>query len=162
MEMNRPSIYAAFGDKRALYLETLKRYWAAARAAIAEGLADGGTIAAGLRRMYARAIDIYVSGDHGPRGCYAIGTAVTGAMVDPEVRGFLLDGTRESDAAFVQILAAARRRGELADDVDPAALAPVASATIHTLAIRARAGATRAELDAIADGAIETLFGRRG
>src|SRR6516162_6182995 len=36
--MNRPSLYAAFGDKRALYLHALDRYWQLAFAAMDEAL----------------------------------------------------------------------------------------------------------------------------
>jgi TetR/AcrR family transcriptional regulator, copper-responsive repressor len=37
--MNRPSIYAAFGNKRALYLNALKTYWEGGYAAMRDALA---------------------------------------------------------------------------------------------------------------------------
>src|SRR5919202_5869099 len=43
-EMNRPSLYLAFGDKRALYRRTLDRYREFARAALAEALSPEGTL----------------------------------------------------------------------------------------------------------------------
>jgi hypothetical protein len=75
-----------------------------------------------------------------------IGTAVTEAVEDPEIRNSLAAGLRTIDADFEARLRTARERGELKDDADPAALAVLASATMHTIAIRARAGAPRAEL----------------
>jgi len=48
-------------------------------------------------------------------------------------------------------------RGELRDDADPAALAVLASATLHTIAIRARAGVPRAELREIARKAVSVI-----
>jgi AcrR family transcriptional regulator len=57
--MNRPSLYAAFGDKKALYLETLGRYRAAGREAMDKALAYDRKLAEGLRRVYAAALDMY-------------------------------------------------------------------------------------------------------
>ena len=39
--MNRPSLNAAFGDKRALYLKTLRSYWDAKFVAMNEALGAG-------------------------------------------------------------------------------------------------------------------------
>ena len=51
--MNPPSLYAAFGNKHALYLEALARYWqislAATREALAERPSLGRSADAGLR-----------------------------------------------------------------------------------------------------------------
>jgi TetR/AcrR family transcriptional regulator, copper-responsive repressor len=54
----------------------------------------------------------------------------------------------------------ARDSAELSSDADPAALAVLASATLHTVAIRARAGIPRAELRAIARKAVSVICGR--
>ena len=48
-------------------------------------------------------------------------------------------------------------RGELPEGTDPASLAHLASATIHTIAIRARARVPRRELEAIVKGALDVL-----
>ena len=61
--MKRPSLAAAFGDKRAIYLRTLERYRDKSRAQAKELLAESAGLEAFLNRFYAAAIDIYVSGD---------------------------------------------------------------------------------------------------
>jgi hypothetical protein len=43
---------------------------------------------------------------------------------------------------------------------DPLVLSQLASATIHTIAIRARAGVSRRELEAIVRGAIDVMLGK--
>jgi hypothetical protein len=96
------------------------------------------------------ALSIYFSGDGRPGGCLVIGTALTEAVEDPEIQDSLAAGLRTIDADFEARLRTARERGELKDDADPAALAVLASATVHTIAIRARACASRAELREIA------------
>ena len=55
----------------------------------------------------------------------------------------------------------AQERGELAASADPQVLAQLASATIHTIAIRARAQLPRKELEAIVNGAVDVMCGTK-
>jgi len=112
-----------------------------------------------LKRFYDAALDIYLAGEGGARGCYSIGTAATEATVDPNVRAFLADSTRNTDAFLKSRIDKARERGEIAQDADTTALAYLATATMHTIAIRSRAGLAREELDAIVDAAIAVICG---
>ena len=82
--MNRPSLYAAFGDKRDLYLKTLEHYRDEWRALARAALADDPPLRVFLKRFYDKALDLYL--EDGPRGCYSIGTAATVAAVDDQVR----------------------------------------------------------------------------
>jgi AcrR family transcriptional regulator len=157
--MNRPSLYAAFGDKRALYLSTLERYRDEAREGMREALAPDRPLAEALRRVYQKALSLYFSGDGAPRGCFLIGTAATEAVGDPAVRAALGGSLRMIDDAFEVRLRQARDEGELPSDADPAALARLASAVLHTLALRSRAGDSRAALEATADAAIALICG---
>jgi AcrR family transcriptional regulator len=157
--MNRPSLYGAFGDKRQLYLETIGRYRAFARAALADALAPGPSLAASLRQVYSRAIPLYLAGDNGQRGCFLIGTAATEAVLDRATRVALSDGLKEIDAAFEARFQRARETGEIAKDADPRALGRLASAVLHTLALRARAGEGRAPLERIAEDGVRLLAG---
>jgi AcrR family transcriptional regulator len=155
--MNRPSLYAAFGDKHALYLRALAAYWDAGRAGMADALAPDRPLREGLGRVYALALDLYFPPNGPPRGCFLIGTATTEAMRDADVRATLADALREIDAAFEARLRLAQGRGELTAAADPWTLAMLAAATLHTLALRSRAGASRAELEKLADGAVTLI-----
>src|ERR1700690_2615544 len=67
--MNRPSLYAAFGDKHTLYLKALEGYWQLSLVAMREALADGDqTLAEALMRAYDGQLSIYFSDDGLPRG----------------------------------------------------------------------------------------------
>ena len=157
--MNRPSLYAAFGDKRALYLEALAHYWQLAFADMRAALAEDLPLDEALMRIYDGALSIYFSGDGGPRGCFVIGTAVTEAVEDAEIRQSLAAGFQTFDTDFERRLRTAIERGELKKDADPAALAVIATATMHTIAIRARTGAPRDDLRALARKAIGVICG---
>src|SRR5450631_2196575 len=155
--MNRPSLYGAFGDKRELYLKSYARYRADARAAMIDIFRDEQPIRKRLERIYAVALDIYLSGEAGPRGCFTVMTAASEAVSDPEIRAMVLEGFSELDRAFAVCFRLAKENGELPATADPQILAQLASATIHTIAIRARAQVPRKELEAIVKGAIEVM-----
>jgi TetR/AcrR family transcriptional regulator, copper-responsive repressor len=159
--MNPPSIYAAFGNKHALYLEALKEYWDVSLAATREALAEDVPLSESLMRAYEAALSIYFSGKGNPRGCFVIGTAVTETVDDPDIRKSVASGLRAIDADFEARLRIARDNGELTTDADLEALAVLASATMQTIAIRARAGASRAELREIARKAVGVICGHK-
>jgi AcrR family transcriptional regulator len=155
--MNRPSLYSAFGDKRELYIKSYQRYRADARAAMIDIFRDQMPIRQRLERIYAMALDIYLSGEAGPRGCFTVMTAASEAVADPDIRKLVLEGFFELDRAFAACFRLAKENGELPGSADPEVLAQLASATIHTIAIRARAQVPRKELEAIVKGALDVM-----
>jgi AcrR family transcriptional regulator len=124
--MNRPSLYGAFGDKRALYIQAYRHYRRRVREAFRPMFFGDVPLRDKLRRILAAAVDLYSSGEAGPRGCFTVLTTSSDAIADAEIRVLL---------------------GRLA------------AATLHTLSIRARAGAPRAALDLIVEDAVETICG---
>jgi TetR/AcrR family transcriptional regulator, copper-responsive repressor len=85
-------------------------------------------------------------------------TAASEAVFDPEIRAMVLEGISAMDKMFAACFRLATERGELPATSDPATLAQLASATIHTIAIRARAQVPRKELEAIVKGAIDLML----
>jgi TetR/AcrR family transcriptional regulator, copper-responsive repressor len=155
--MNRPSLYGAFGDKRELYIKSYMRYREDSRAAMADIFKTPAPVRERLARLFAVALDIYLSGEEGPRGCFTVMTAASDAIADPQIRGIVLEGLQELDKAFAFCFRTAVENGELPKTADPKVLAHLASATVHTLAIRARARVPRQELEAIVRGAIDVM-----
>ncbi len=158
--MNRPSLYAAFGDKQALYLKALQHYWHLASVGMREALRDNVPLEDALTCVYDKALSMYFAGEGRPRGCFAIGTATTEAVEDPVIRDSLAKGLQRLDKAFESRIRTAQARGELSADADPVALGMLASATLHTLAIRARSGTPRAELKRLAHSAVAVISSR--
>ena len=156
--MNRPSLYGAFGDKRELYIKSYARYRADARAAMLDIFREEMPIRKRLQRIYAVALDIYLSGETGPRGCFTVMTAASEAVADPEIRAMVLEGFSELDKAFAVCFRRGQEKGELPESADPFVLAQLTSSTIHTIAIRARARVPRKDLEAIVNGAIDVML----
>ena len=112
-----------------------------------------------LLGIYAIALDMYLSGKDGPRGCFTVMTATSEAVFDPSIRALVMTGLVETDRFFARIFRRAQERGELAASANPQVLALLASGTLHTIAVRARAQVPRAELDAIVNGAVDVMCG---
>ena len=159
--MNRPSLYGAFGDKRELYIKSYQRYREEARASMVEIFRQEMPVRRRLERIFASALNIYLSGETGPRGCFTVVTAASEAVGDPDIRAMVLDGLNELDKAFASCFRRAKEKGELPDGADPAVLAQLASATVHSIAIRSRARVSRKDLEAIVKGAIDVMVGAR-
>ena len=157
--VNRPSLRAAFGDKHAIYLRALDDYWERKFATMREALGGDQALEAALMRVYDAALSIYFSGGGRARGCFVVGTAVTEAVDDPEIRGSITEGFSRLDADFEARLRSALEAGELKKGADPEALAMLASATMHSIAIRARAGASRNDLRKLALKAVHVICG---
>lgn len=155
--LNRPSLYAAFGDKHALYLAALERSGREAAAALGQALAGEAPLRQVLTLIFDAAVDIYSRGEAGQRGCFLVGTAVTQAVDDPVARDVLAGYVAGTDRLFRTRFEA--DRDQLAPGATPAAAAAIASATLHTLAVRARTGAGAAELRAIGAGAVDLICG---
>ena len=157
--MNRPSLYGAFGDKRELYIKSYEAYRDRARQRMGEVFGVDLPLREMLERIYSIALDMYLSGKDGPRGCFTVMTATSEAVFDPAIREMVITGLVETDRFFARIFRRAQERGELPASADPQVLAQLASATLHTIAVRARALVPRAELDAIVKGALDVMCG---
>lgn len=155
--MNRPSLYGAFGDKRALYIRSYQRYRDDYTAKVIALFKADIDIRERLRRFYMAALDIYTTGADDPRGCFAVMTVASDAIADPEIRALMVESFKELDDAFAWCFRTAITRGELPDTANVAVLAKMASALLNLSSIRARAGVPRHELEATVEGAIDQL-----
>jgi len=161
--LNRPSLYGAFGDKRALYLQAYRQYRKRVNETFAPMFAARAPLRAKFRRILIAALQLYLSGEEGPRGCFTVLTTSSDAVADPEIRSLVAEAIDNTDRAFGRLFADARAAGELPVGTDPRSLARLASATIHTLSIRARARIPKAEILPIIDDAVRTICGpKRG
>jgi AcrR family transcriptional regulator len=159
MGMNRPSLYGAFGDKEQLYLKTLERYRDDSLAAMRDALDPSRPLRQGLEIVYAKAIATYPGETAPARGCLLIGTAATEAPSHPAIRDLLRESLRAFDREIEQRLQLAVKTGEIDSGSDPASLALAASAIMHSLAVRARAGEPRRSLETLAHAGLELICG---
>lgn len=156
-DMNRPSMYAAFGDKRTLYRKTLDSYITTAQQHMARIFDSQASFAAGLAAFFTAALAWYLPEGQAPRGCYLIATAATECMLDEDVKRRTQAGLDSFDALILERIQHAQAGGELSATADASALATMVLGITHTLALRARAGVARAALEKIIAGAVRTI-----
>jgi AcrR family transcriptional regulator len=158
MGMNRPSIYAAFGNKDAVYAAAIDRYVATIGQRYVEALRGGRGLAAELTALYDAVIDT-VTGKYGPCGCIVACTLPAEAEVSPHAREQLARVMADVDGAIAARIVAARKAGELPADASVRDLAVLAGSGLLALSIRGRSGTGRRELKRLAQSFVASVTG---
>ncbi|EKS35328.1 TetR/AcrR family transcriptional regulator [Afipia clevelandensis] len=159
MGINRPSLYGTFGDKRELFLKAYERYRAEMAAKFAHAFDPKLTLRQMLEAIYATALDVYLAGDKGPRGCFTVMTATSEAMADPEIRPLVQKALGSTQRTLAKRFQAAVESGELPPGANVQVLSQIAASTVEALAIRSRARLPRPELEALARGTVDLICG---
>jgi AcrR family transcriptional regulator len=148
MGINRPSLYAAFGNKQSLFKKALDRYAAGPACYVTHAL-EAPTARAVFEQLLSGAIDLLTCPDN-PRGCLAVqGALACGDDAQPARRD-LVSLRAAAETALKQRLTRARTAGDLPKGANPADLARYAATVLHGLAIQAASGATRPQLRRVA------------
>ena len=159
--LHKPSLYGAFGDKKALYLAALDNYLAEVRAEFAAAFAVP-KLFDSLYQVSECSIDKYLRGKNDGTGCFMMSTAVPEAAQDPEIGKVVRDSMESLERAFVRRFEKAIADGEIQATMDPKVLTMILVANHYEMSGRARAGYSRAELRVMADRAqdlVKTLVG---
>lgn len=148
MDIGAPSLYAAFGDKRSLFEEVVREYGVRYGSFGDRALAEEPTAHAAVARMLREAASEYTDPAH-PHGCLIVHAATNCST--PEVEESLRQRRNANIAAIRSRVEADVAIGALPADVDAAALARHAGAMIQGMSQQARDGASREELEALAE-----------
>ena len=157
-KLNRPSLYAAFGDKEQLYLHTLNRYGMQSVAAMETIFARKVPLEQRLGQVYRAAIGLYTAPPTSP-GCMIVNTAAVEAPTHPKIAAAARKLLAEIEAAFERAFECAVAEKEIAAAPTPATRARLAGGIFDTLAVRARLGANAGELKSFALSMIPALCG---
>lgn len=161
MGINSPSLYAAFGSKEALYREATALYEDGDGAALLEAFAAAPTAHAAIETYLMRSARLFTRPGK-PAGCMVVLSVVHGAGTSPETGRELREARAEMQGALEARLREAIARGELPASCDPAAIASFYVTVQQGMSIRARDGATRAELETVAQAAMAAWSGLTG
>jgi AcrR family transcriptional regulator len=145
--ISKPSLYAAFGDKQALFRAALERYAAgpAGYVAVALGKPTAREVAEHLLRG---AADLQAS-SRNPGGCLTVnGGIACGDEAEP-VRQALNTHRTAGVALLRRRFEQAKAQHDLPKDSDPAALARFVAAVVYGMAVLASSGASRKELEQV-------------
>lgn len=144
MGINRPSLYAAFGNKEGVFRRALELYVSGpGGGAFATLDADTAReVAYRMLRFYADTV-----GQPGrPRGCLLVQGALVCSNEGTSVRQTLADQRRLSEDALISRFERAKREGDLPADVSPTDLGRYVWTVCQGIAVQAVSGATRDQL----------------
>ncbi len=155
MGITGPSLYNAFGDKRSLFCEVLRRY---AERSTRERIARLGSTLPPKQAIGAFLGEIVEhSADSDRRGCLLVNTALELAPHDPELRAEIAARFGEIEAFFRDAVAAAQADGSVPSDRDPADLARMLLGVTLGLRVLARSNPQRELLEGVVRPALALL-----
>lgn len=152
MRINRPSLYAAFGDKESLFRKVLDRYENYSATYVSEALRQP-TARAVVQQLLRGAAEATTS-ECTPRGCLMVQGAPACGDPASAVQKELAARRSKGEALLRRRLRQAKFAGDLPADASPADLARYIVTVIHGMAIEAASGATRKQLHQVAETAM--------
>lgn len=158
--MNRPSLYNAFGNKESIYQETLGHFVTGLREEIGHRVAAEPNLKKALMVFYKDALEEYFSMKPA-RGCFAFCTAPVESITHPEFQRDIKALIDELDALWEARFATAKASGKYTSITDAVMSAKLAQSVLHSLAIRARAGESKASLLRLATSAADIMCNGR-
>jgi AcrR family transcriptional regulator len=143
MGINPPSLYAAFGDKEALFLEAVQRYHERVReqCECPEELPARESI----ENLLTELANVFTDRSH-PAGCLAVIALMTAPTTTPRAQRFLAEQRAEAKGRLRGRIQGGVDRGELPRDTDVATLTDFYLAVINGMSLQAREGASRKTL----------------
>lgn len=148
MGINRPSLYAAFGNKEALFRRTMDRYAQGPAAHVERALAEP-TARRVAERLLEGTVQLLSNPKH-PRGCLLVQSALACGAEAESVRDALVAKRAAGEARLRQRLEKARGAGDLPKTARPADLARYLMTVTQGLSVQAAGGATRKQLRDVA------------
>jgi AcrR family transcriptional regulator len=155
MGLNPSSIYAAFGDKHALFSLAVKRY-VDTRAQYATRALKEPTLEKVVRALFHNTVAFLSAPSHPPT-CMTLAGAVGCSVEAAPARDLMTQVRRQNQVAIRKRLLEARKSGEFSKDVNVDDYSRYLSSILAGLSIQAANGSTKAELKRTAEMALRHL-----
>jgi len=158
MGITKPSLYAAFGNKEALFHKALDLYEAEKLEYTRDAL-NQPTARAVAEHFMRGAIDAQMSSCD-PKGCLGVISMTACGAEAVSIKADVVQRRASSQAALVERFEQAKRDGDLPDHVDIPGLTGYLYAILQGMAVQAGSGATRADLERVVDTSLMMWPGR--
>lgn len=159
--INRPSLYAAFGNKEQLFAAALDRYLEHYGGPLHKRLTEpADALLRDRLRAYLLGVVDFVSGRRSPKGCLFVNSSCesAGAAVPQEIAASLRDRGLADEQTLIKLFKVEQRDGRLAPDANPQDIADYLQSVMYGLSVLARRGKPRAELQAVVEFSVEALL----
>lgn len=152
--VERPALYAAFGNKEELFRRALDRYYEQYLHYIPEALQLPTAKEVAAHILYS-AVDLNTRyPDH--TGCLGINGVLAGSDEAEPVRKALIEARATGELQLRERFKRARAEGDLPKTAKPDVLAAFVMAVLHGMAVQAKAGFSRHTLEAVVEQALST------
>jgi len=153
MGINRPSLYAAFGNKQSLFKKALQRYTEGPGSYVHDALNQPTARAVAEKLLHGAVLNL--TNPANPRGCLAVqGALACGDSADC-MRKELIRHRESLVTALDDRLQRAKKENDLPPNSNPADLARYLATVMHGLSVQASGGATRKDLQRVASLALQ-------
>ncbi|WP_342555798.1 TetR/AcrR family transcriptional regulator [Paenibacillus sp. FSL R7-0652] len=146
MGIQRPSLYAAFGDKKDLFERVLRRYTSAHAAQIRAKLTQGDSVKKAFRGIFEQ-IASEGNGNRPSHGCFCINTMVELAPHDPKFAVLTREHQMYLAVIFREALEKGQRSGELAGNADTGLMAQSLVVSMIGLTVLMKSGPERSFIE---------------
>lgn len=158
MGITRPSLYACFGNKEALFRKALDLY-EREKLAYMETALDAPTVRGVAERLLRGALK-QQSNSCDPKGCLGVISSVACGVEAESIKAEVIARRESARIALVGRFARGKAEGDLPDTVEPEALARYLYTVMQGLSVQASAGATCAELGGLVETTLAIWPGR--
>ena len=158
MGITKPSLYAAFGNKEALFHKALDLYEEEKLSYTREALQQ--PTARAVAEYYMRGAIDNATSDCTMKGCLGVISATACGAEAESIKGDVIKRRASSQAALLQRFQQAQRDGDLPGHIDPESLCSYLYAILQGLSVQAGSGATRIELERVVDTSLLMWPGR--
>ena len=155
MGLNPSSIYAAFGDKHALFALAVQRYLGSRASYATDALAEP-TLEKVIRALFDNTVAFLTTPGHPPT-CMTLAGAMGSSVDAAPARDLMTEIRRQNEVAIKQRLQQARAAGELPAEININDYTRYLSTLLAGLSIQAANGSTKPELKRTAQMALRHL-----
>jgi AcrR family transcriptional regulator len=149
MDMNKPSIYAAFGNKEALFSKALDKYVSGPSAFVKEAIAEP-TAYLVAKTFLTKAVELLTKHQH-PRGCMIVQGALSCGPEAEMIQKKLIAYRANLEEYFKKRFDLAKVNRDLPEEANTAALAKYLTTIHQGLSVQASSGASKDALMDVVD-----------
>ncbi|RIV85676.1 TetR/AcrR family transcriptional regulator [Aurantiacibacter zhengii] len=153
MGINAPSLYAAFGDKKNLFLEAVRLY-AGDTNAVRQAIEAAPSSYDAARSVLTNSVETFTGVDT-PPGCLLASSTASGSAASEDVRTAVAEYRRELRDNLQARIERDIQKGSIRADTQASALAGLVVALTQGLSVMARDGADRASLLSVVEAALK-------
>lgn len=153
--VERPALYAAFGNKETLFRRVIERYYDRFLDYFPKAM-DQPTARQVVRDLFYGAAEVQTRNPE-TLGCLGVSGVLAGSDDAEPIRQTLIEFRASGEIMLRERLERAKAEGDLPADADPAALAAFVMAVLHGMAVQAKAGFSRQTLEAVAEQALSAI-----